>query len=229
MDKPRIGFFDLETVSLLQQEADWKLRPCKTCSQIPVGCQSGIVVEGNESNLYSIGMSVGAIRDTFRSHTYVYFEHCSQGLIRHLHILDLIVGYNIRKFDYVILEKYGGTMLKFLPTFDMFAEVKNSIDRNVSLLNLVERTLKIKVDKLGAKSVNKWWDGDRQEVIEYCKTDVEITQKLFNYACREGHLRYWCHDERNVLDLDTSHWASKARLIVESETPYVKCPIKKGI
>lgn len=226
MSNPRVGFFDLETVALIQQSPNWKLRPCKTCGQIPQNCDSGVVIEGNEDNLHSIGMSVAVVRDTSKCHSYVYFENYTNDLIRHLHSLDLIVGYNIRRFDYIILEKYGGTMLKYLPTFDMFLEIKHSINQNISLANLVKRTLNIELDKLGPQSVNKWWDGEKQEIVDYCKYDVEITQKLFNHACKKGYLKYWGHDERSVMSLDTSHWASKARSIVQSEIPDVNCPIK---
>ena len=224
-NKPRVGFFDLETTALLEQAPAWKLRPCRVCGEISTKCDSGIIVEGNEGNLHSVGMSVAAVRDTSKAHSFIYFEEHSKDLIKHLHSFDLIVGYNIRRFDYIVLEKYGGTMLKYLPTFDMFLEVKNSIDKNISLNNFIERTLGIKIDKLGPKSVDLWWSGEKEKVSNYCKLDVGLAQKIFNYACQNGYLRYWNHEERKVVSLDTSYWAGKARNIVESEVPEVVCPI----
>ena len=227
MNKTKLGFFDLESLRLLEQNLEWQLKPCKTCGQITRESSGGIIVEGNEDNLNSIGMSVGVIRDASVSLNCVYTEPNVKSLINHLHNLDLIVGYNIRKFDYRVLEDYGGTMLKHLPTFDMFLEVQKSTKKRISLSNLAKRTLDIQVDKLGAKAVNKWWEGDYQEVIDYCITDVEITQELFNHACRKKNLFYWCPDQRTTLMIDTIHWPEKARSIVETQVEKVPCPVKE--
>ena len=226
-NKPRVGFFDLETTALLQQQAVWKLKPCKSCGQISNESFGGIVVEGNEDNLHSIGMSVGAVRDASKAHTYTYDEEHAKGLIAHLHRLDLVVGYNIRKFDYIVLEQYGGTMLKHLPTFDMFLEVQHLTGERISLANIVKRTLNIDVPKLGAAAVDKWWNEEKQEVIDYCKSDVEITQKVFYHACKAGYLSYWDWSERGIVSIDTDDWADKCRLITQSEVPQVKCPVKE--
>ena len=221
---PRLGFFDLETKALLRQQSEWQCAPCKSCGQLPVRSEGGIIVEGNEQNLYSLPMSVGAVRDTRKAETYVYEEDEAHELVKHLHKFDLIVGYNIRAFDYIVLEKYGGSMLKFLPTFDMFAEIKRKTDKMIGLGNIVKKTLGLEITKLGAQAVNTWWYGDKQEVIDYCKLDVEISQKIFGYACLNKHLKYWDWDERDVVEIDTSYWADKARLIVQSEVPEIKCP-----
>ena len=222
----KLGFFDLETLALLDQQSEWKTKPCKTCGEIPTASNGGIVVEGNEGNLHSIGMSVGVVRDTSKSLNCVYLESHAKMLVTHLHSVDLVIGYNIRRFDYIVLEKYGGTMLKYLPTFDMFLEVQKSTDQMISMANLAKRTLNIELDKLGANAVNKWWEEEKQEVIGYCILDVDITQKLFNHACREGYLKYWDWNERKVISIDTSYWSNKCRLIVQSVVPDVKCPIK---
>ena len=225
MKNPRVGFFDLETLSLFQQKAEYQTKACPQCGQHPVDAPSGIIVEGNETNLCSLGMSIGAVRDTKRKHTYVYLEEFAPGLVMHLHCFDLVVGYNIRRFDYVVLEKYGGTALKRLPTFDMFLEIQNTTNEMISLANIVKRTLKIEVNKLGANAVNEWWYGNKQQVIDYCKKDVKLTQGIFNYACREGLLKYWSWNDKKVKEIDTSHWPDRARLIVESQVPFVTCPV----
>lgn len=224
---PRLGFFDLETKALLYQQAEWQSVPCKPCGQFPTNAESGIVIEGGEDALHCLPMSVGALRDTEEKETYIYEEENAYELIKHLHSVDLIVGYNLRRFDYIVLEKYGGTMLKFLPTFDMFLEIQRKTDSMISLNNIVKRTLEIEVEKLGAKAVNEWWYGDKQKVIDYCKSDVEISQKIFNYACRNKYLKYWDWNERSIVEIDTSEWGDKARLIVNSEVPDFKCPVSE--
>ena len=223
----KLGFFDLESLRLLEQTPTYKWEPCRTCGQIPVESHGGIVIEGNEDNLSSLGMSVGVILDVQKKFYCVYTESTAKSLIKHLHSLDLIVGYNIRKFDYRVLEPYGGTLLKLLPTFDMFQQLEEEYGLKISLANLANRTLDIKTEKLGAKAVERWWEGDTESVIEYCRSDVSITQKLFNHACKEGYLRYWNHNERRQEDIDTSWWAEEARNIVNSDTPKLICPVKE--
>ena len=223
----KLGFFDLESLRLLEQTPSYKWNPCRTCGQIPVESHGGIVIEGNEDNLSSLGMSVGVILDVQKKFYCVYTEPTAKSLIKHLHNLDLIVGYNIRRFDYRVLEPYGGSLLKFLPTFDMFLEVEKATGKMVSLANLANYTLDIKTEKLGAKAVERWWEGDTESVIEYCRSDVAITQALFNRACKEGYLKYWNHDERRSENIETHWWAEQARSIVDSNTPKPNCPVRE--
>ena len=116
-------------------------------------------------------------------------------------------------------------MLKHLPTFDMFAEVKELTGQMISLANLAKRTFNIEFPKLSGQAVTKWWEGKYQEVIDYCIEDVRMTQKLFNHGCRQGFLKYWNPDERKTEKILTTHWPEWARQIVYSRNE-VKCPIK---
>lgn len=226
MTKIRLGYFDLETQQLINQQAEWKLRPCTKCNCIMQEAVGGIVIEGGEDNLHSIKMSVGVVKETFRQYDIVYREFSAKELVKHLHSLDLIVGYNIKRFDYIILQQYGGTMLPQCPTFDVFEEINELTGKMISLSNVVTRTFQTAITKLSGESVNKWWQGQENEIIEYCAADVELTRLVFNYACKNGLLRYWNADERSTSIIDTSHWAEKARDIVSQDYSHIRCPVK---
>ena len=85
MSKLKIGYFDLETLELINQQSDWKLKPCKTCGAITQESIGGVVIEGGEDNLHSIRMSIGVVKDTFKGHNYLYPESNGKELVKHLH------------------------------------------------------------------------------------------------------------------------------------------------
>jgi hypothetical protein len=57
-----------------------------------------------------------------------------------------------------------------------------------------------------AKAIEWWAQGHTDKVREYCIEDVRITRELFDYALKNGVLKY--KDLRDIRDikLDTRQW-----------------------
>lgn len=106
---------------------------------------------------------------------------------------DVIVGHNICKFDYPVLEgKLGESLAHLIPkTVDFYRSIvaKHSDFKTgeicmVSLDNLVKNTVDkgLKKTMNGLVAIELWNTGDpakQEQVIEYCKTDVLLTAMLF--------------------------------------------------
>ena len=112
----RIGFFDLETQKLAAEVGGW---------------QNTHLMRVSVAVLYEVPA------DTFK----VYREHEIQGLIEDLKRLDLVVGFNISRFDYRVLRAYTPFNLERLPTFDILGEIHKGLGFRVSLGHLAEKTL----------------------------------------------------------------------------------------
>ena len=177
-----IVFFDLETQKLADEVGGW-------------------------DHIDKMGLSVGVTYSTKTEDYLVFLESQVQSLIDQLETADLVVGYNIKGFDYHVLKAYTNKDLWSLPTFDMLEKIKEQLDFRLKLDNLAKVTLGMPKFADGLSAVKWWKDNEVHRVIEYCKKDVEITKRLYEYGCDKGRL--WFMD-RNGSEkfVVTTAWAS---------------------
>lgn len=119
---------------------------------------------------------------------------------------DILVGYNSEHFDTPILGKYYAGDLTKIKSVDLLKEVKNVLGRRLKLDNIAEATLgKGKISN-GLKAIEWWKNGEFEKVREYCLDDVRITNELYEYARKNGSLKYRDWDGVREIKLDTSGW-----------------------
>ena len=161
----RIGFFDLETQKLAEEVGGWQ-------------------------NTHLMRVSVAVLHeapaDTFK----VYREHEIHQLIEDLKVLDLVVGFNISRFDYRVLRAYTPFNLDRLPTFDILGEIQKALGFRLSLGHLAERTLGRPKGGDGLQAVRWFRQGEWENLITYCTEDVIITRDLFYHGLEKGYLVY---------------------------------------
>jgi RNase_H superfamily len=119
---------------------------------------------------------------------------------------DLLVGYNSEHFDLPILNKYYAGDLTRIRSVDLLKEVKNVLGRRLKLDNLAEATLGRRKagDGLAAQT---WWErGEVEKVRAYCLEDVRLTRALYDYAKKNGSLKYKDYEGMREIKLDTSGW-----------------------
>ncbi len=162
---PRIGFFDLETQKLANEVGGWQ-------------------------NVHLMRVSVAVLyevpADTFK----VYREGEIEQLIKDLKEFDLIVGFNISRFDYRVLQAYTPFDFDRLPTFDILGEIQKGLGFRLSLGHLAERTLGRPKGGDGLQAVAWFRRGEWENLIKYCTEDVVITRDLFYHGLEKGYLVY---------------------------------------
>jgi DEAD/DEAH box helicase domain-containing protein len=112
------------------------------------------------------------------------------GLIEVLKSADLVVGFNLHRFDYEVLKGYTGFDFRKLPTYDILVEIVNSIGQRLSLNSVAAATLGATKSADGLQSLEWWRRGEVQKVAEYCRKDVEVTRDVFFYILKHGHLLF---------------------------------------
>ncbi len=132
-----------------------------------------------------------------------YFEAEVAGLLAVLRRADLVVGFAVRSFDYRALERYGGAFLRTVPTLDILEEVQARLHRRVGLHMLSVATLGRGKSAEWWQMVRWWRQGQVDRVVEYCRTDVELTWNLYEFGRRNGYIRYWdSHGRLRELPVD---------------------------
>lgn len=161
----RYGVFDLETMRSAEEVGGW-----------------------NRAD--QMGVSVAVVYDSVLDGCVTYLEHEIPNLIRHLQELDLVVGFNNKRFDNVVLAGYTAADLHLLPTLDILEQVANHLGYRLSLDRLAEHTLGVKKSADGLQAL-AWFKEGRIDLIQkYCRNDVEITRDLLHFALENGFLLF---------------------------------------
>lgn len=133
---------------------------------------------------------------------------------------DLLIGFNIVHFDIPILNKYYSGDLNKIKSLDILKEVKNVLGRRIKLDTLAEATLGQNKSGDGLDAIRWWRKGEIQKVRDYCIDDVRITKDLYDYARKNGHVKY--RDGKNLkeIKLDTSNWEKQADSAMTHTLPF---------
>ncbi len=156
---------------------------------------------GGWSNSHRMLVAVGVVCHLQEGRFEVFDEAGVGDLIERLEQADLVVGFNIRRFDYAVLSGYTGVDLnRILPTLDLLEEVHRQLGRRISLNALASETLGAEKSADGLQSLEWVRQGRLDLVEEYCRHDVEILRDLYLFGRRMGHVLYRDKNDR-VLKL----------------------------
>lgn len=143
---------------------------------------------GGWQNIDKLGVSVACLYDSKTGETLAFQEN----ELEHMHRIckeRLIIGYNVIGFDLKVLTSYGFDSKK-LDVFDIMLDVENNSGwRYVKLDNIAKGTLGTEKSADGLQAVEWYKQGKIDQIIEYCKKDVEITRDIFVYGMKNGQIK----------------------------------------
>ena len=145
---------------------------------------------GGWRNCHLMRLAVGCVWDSKTGQMRDYYEREAEELVDALAGADLVVGFNVKRFDYRVLSGYSGRNMASISTFDMLEAVNNVIGYRLSLGHLGETTLQRPKTADGLQSLQWWKEGKHDLVTQYCRADVELTRDLFYHGIKEGFLLY---------------------------------------
>ncbi len=145
---------------------------------------------GGWGNIHDMKLAVGVVWDSCEQEYFSYLEGAASQLVTKLRTADLVVGFNVKKFDYGVLQPYADFDLDEITTFDMLIDVNKKLGHRLSLNHLAENTLNAEKSADGLVSLQWYKEGKIDKIIEYCKQDVEITRDLFLYGESHGYVKY---------------------------------------
>jgi DEAD/DEAH box helicase domain-containing protein len=137
-----------------------------------------------------MGVSVAVLYDAADDSYTPYEQDAVPEMLDRLRAADLVVGFNISRFDYAVLSPFAPYDLHTLPTLDMLTKVKDRLSYRISLDNLAQATFGTPKSADGLQAL-QWWKEQRLDLIaEYCRKDVEITRALFLHGREKGYLLF---------------------------------------
>lgn len=146
---------------------------------------------GGWGNAHRMGVAIGVVCLLEEGRFEVFDEGRVKDLVALLKGADLVVGFNILRFDYAVLSGYTGEDFgRLLPTFDLLEDIHRRLGFRLGLGTLAQATLGTNKSADGLQSLEWVKQGRLDLVTEYCKKDVEILRDLYLFGRREGHVRY---------------------------------------
>jgi DEAD/DEAH box helicase domain-containing protein len=137
-----------------------------------------------------MGISCVVLYDSRHDKYFEFLEDQVPLLIHHLKKFDLVIGFNIKRFDFRVLSGYSDFHFRKLPTLDILEAVHDRLGYRLSLDHLAKVTLGKEKTADGLQALRWWKQGRIREIIDYCKVDVEITKDLFLYGKNNGYLLF---------------------------------------
>lgn len=162
---PRLAFFDLETQRSAEEVGGW-----------------------HNAHLMRVALAVtyDSADDAFTT----WREARVAGLIDTLKRADLVIGFNIKGFDYRVLRGYSDLDWSHVATFDLLEAIHQRIGFRLPLAHLAQENLGADKSADGLQSLRWWKEGRIDEIERYCQKDVELLRDLFWHACEQGHLLF---------------------------------------
>ena len=175
-NQKRILYFDLETQKSAEEVGGWQ-------------------------NTHLMMVSVAVLFDSLEDRFYIFTEDQIDRLIEHFAKADLVIGFNVKRFDYKVLAPYTNQNLNKIPTFDILEHIYNRLGYRLSLDHLVSETLNKGKSADGLQALEWFKAGEIEKLTEYCKQDVILTRDLFLHGLEKGYLIYWNKRENERVRL----------------------------
>lgn len=119
---------------------------------------------------------------------------------------DVLVGYNSDHFDIPLLNKYYPGDLTKIKSIDLMKEIYDVLGRRIRLDAVADGTVGKKKSGHGGQSIIWWRNNEVDKVRTYCLKDVELTKDLYEYALKNGGLKYRELGTLHEVKLDTQKW-----------------------
>ena len=165
-----------------------------------------IFQEVGSSDPTALDISVGCVYDSETdTYTTVTIDEIDK-LWPIIEKADALVGYNSNHFDIPLLNKYYPGDLTTIKSIDLLEDIKLSLGRRLRLDSVAQATIGAKKSADGLQAVRWWREGKIKEIMKYCEQDVKVTKQVFEYARKNGHVKFKDGARNREIILNTAHW-----------------------
>ena len=176
-------------------------KPAKAVSKRESSLQGNILVfdletqlsadeVGGWGNIQYMKLAAGVTMEASSGKYRVYYEDDIDGLVEALKKADLVVGFNLLRFDYIVLEGYGLQVANKVKTLDLLADITKTLGHRLKLDSLCQATLGSQKSADGLQSLQWVKEGRLDLVVEYCMQDVRLTRDLYLYGREKGYILF---------------------------------------
>ncbi len=145
---------------------------------------------GGRGKNHLLKVSVCGVYDYSQNKYSIYEERALPKLAPLLQAADQIIGFNIKDFDFEVLQPYVNFNLADIPHYDLLTEIDKILGHRISLETVAQGTIGSGKSASGKEAVLYWRSGRLDLLKKYCLDDVKITKQVYEYALKNQKLLY---------------------------------------
>lgn len=120
----------------------------------------------------------------------VWYENDVPDMIRYMTSFDLVISFNGDNFDSKVLSHYGDVGEINRRSFDVAQYLSRKLKHRVRLDNIATATLHVGKSADGLVALQWWKEGKIDEIIRYCKQDVQVLRDIVEFGRQHGQVHY---------------------------------------
>lgn len=145
---------------------------------------------GGRGKNHLLKVSVCGIYDYSSDRYLIYEEAELPKLASILETADQIIGFNIKDFDFEVIQPYLNFDIFQVPYLDLLEEIDRIIGHRISLDSVAQATLGSGKSGNGLEAILYYRNGRMDLLKKYCLDDVRITKQVYEYGMKNGKLLY---------------------------------------
>ncbi len=157
---------------------------------------------GGRENFRQLGMSLAVTYDLAAEKYRTYREKDVLNLVDELLAADQVIGFNIKRFDFEVLKGYSQADFSRIKALDLLEVIHRRLGFRVSLDKLGQATLNEAKSGHGLLALKWYREGKWRQLEEYCRRDVALTTRLYQYGREKGFLYYPSGGENKKVLVD---------------------------
>lgn len=162
---------------------------------------------GGQEHTDKLKISVAGVWDYQDQTLKCYREGELQTWLPKIKRAELIIGFNSKNFDHIVLRKYFPDYdLNQIKHLDILEQVYKKLGFRLKLQSLVETTLGEGKSGSGLDAIEYYRMGDFASLEKYCLDDVRLTRDLFEYGVRHGEIWFMEGERPRSIPVDWDQW-----------------------
>lgn len=145
---------------------------------------------GKSRALEKLKISVVGVYDYMTDEYRCYEEREMMELEKRLRAVDLLIGFNIRRFDLPVLAPYIFTPVEQIPCLDLLEDIEQARGHRASLDSLARPTLNQHKSGSGRDALELFKENRWDELKKYCLDDVRLTKAVYEYGVEKGKVLF---------------------------------------
>lgn len=177
-----------------------------------------------KQNLHKLRISVVGAYDYLTEAYEIYEEKDLLKLDKRIREADLLVGFNIRRFDLPVLAPYLFGSIESLPVLDLLEAVEKERGHRASLDSIAQPTLKLRKSGNGMDALSLFQEGRMEELKRYCLDDVRLTKGIYDYGCSIGKIYFTSSWDYKTYEIPVSWQAETEEFLRPIKTTKTEFP-----
>lgn len=145
---------------------------------------------GGRGKNHLLKISVACVYDYSTDKYSSFEEHELPKLAPILQTADQIIGYNIKDFDFLVIQPYLNYNIFEVPYLDLLEEIEKVLHHRIKLDIVAQGTLGSGKTGSGLEALVYFRQGRMDLLKKYCLDDVKITKQVYDYALKNGKILY---------------------------------------